>query len=87
MNGYKLSADKYQRQFPNSNIAKKYTLGPTKLFYIINHPQAPYYRILINFLISLENWVQTKFTACFDEAFNDVSYCKQIGLYVIYLDE
>ena len=31
MNSSEVSADKYERQFPNSNIGKKYILAPIKL--------------------------------------------------------
>ena len=41
----------------------------------------------MNSLISLEHQVHTKFTASFDEVFNDVSYSKQMGLHLIYLDD
>ena len=41
----------------------------------------------MNSLISLENQLQTKFTACFDEAFNYVSYSKQMNLHLIYFNE
>ena len=41
----------------------------------------------MNSLISLENQIQTKFTACFGEALNYVSYDKPMGLYSIYFDD
>lgn len=83
----KLSADKYQRQFPNSNIAKKYFFRTNKTF--LDHKSWPGSgnRCLVNSLISLENQIQTKFTACFDEALNYVSHDKPMGLYLIYFDD
>lgn len=43
--------------------------------------------MILNSSISLENQIQIKFTACFDEALNYVSYDKEMGLYLIYFDD
>ena len=67
--------------FPNSNIAKSFELGVTKLKYVINFGIAPYFRyILYNHLKS------DCFVISFDESLNDYTQNCQMDILIRFFD-
>ena len=69
--------------FPDSEIAKKYQMGPDKLAYIVSYGIAPYFKdILMNQL----KQSTVKFTSFFDEAFNDVIHKGQFDVQASFFD-
>ena len=58
----------FWKMFPDSDIARSYSMAKTKLSYAINFGIATYFRTLL-----LEKLVKSKFyTVCFDESLNEV---------------
>ena len=67
--------------FPNSNIAKSFELGVTKLKYVINFGITPYFRdILYNHLKS------DCFVISFDESLNDYTQNCQMDILIRFFD-
>ena len=76
--------DLFQAMFPDSAIAQdfnKHSAG--KLTYMINHGLAKYFKMQTMQELSLkEPRLPLKFTSCFDESFNKISYSKQMGIHI-----
>jgi hypothetical protein len=71
-----------QRMFPDSAIARKFTLSPAKVAYTIVHGLAPYFSD--NLLQALQEC--TYFVACFDEALNKVAQRGQMDIIIRFWD-
>ena len=70
--------DLFQLMFPDSPIARKMSLGSTKLAYTITYGLAPYFHNQL-----LRDVVKSqKIVVCFDEAFNRVSQRGQMDIIV-----
>jgi hypothetical protein len=68
--------------FPDSAIAKKITIGSTKIAYVVTHGLAPYFHgILTKTLNSCSEYV-----VCFDEALNEISQKGQMDIVIRYWD-
>ena len=69
----------FRRMFPDSQIASKFTCGPTKCSYVICHGLAQYYST------ELEDKLKDVpfYAICFDESFNSDLHASQI--YFIYM--
>lgn len=73
----------FNLMFPDSKIAQKFSLGETKLSYLITFAIAPYYQDnLFEKLQSSKHYV-----VCFDEALNKVAQKGQMNMHVIFYDE
>ena len=70
----------FKLMFPDSNIAKKLSIGSSKLSYLITHGLAPYFH---DELLKL---VDSKFVICFDEAFNQISKKGQMDIVLRFWD-
>ena len=72
----------FQKMFPDSSIAQKFTFGKTKASYNITHGLAPYFHDLVyNSVLQSDHIV-----ACFDESLNEVVQKCQMDLCVRYWD-
>ena len=69
--------------FPDSHIARSYSMAKTKLSYVINFGIATHFRTLL-----LEKLVKSKFyTVCFDESKNKVVQKYQIDFSLRFWDK
>lgn len=78
LNSSKDVKEVFQLMFPDSNIARKITLGSTKMSYILTFGLAPYFHN--NLLRAMLE--SAKVTVCFDEAFNRISQRGQMDITV-----
>ena len=65
-------SDSFVKMFPDSNIAKEFSMGQTKLCYIICYGPAPYFKSKIMQSFSSSSCIKRNFAVLFDEAFNSV---------------
>ena len=74
--------------FNNHPIAQSFgLLSAGKLSYFINHGLGEYFKsCIMNELVPKER-LPPKFSSCFDESFNKVTYSKQMDIHVLYYDE
>jgi hypothetical protein len=82
MNSSKDMKDIFQLMFPDSDIAKKITVGSTKIAYMITYGLAPYYH---NQLVQSVQKCD-RFVICFDEAMNRISQRGQMDIVIRYWD-
>ena len=77
----------FVKMFPDSNTAREFSMGRTKLSYVICHGLAPYYQNkLVKYLTPISG-IQPNFVVLFDEAYNSVSNTKQLDVHVSYFDK
>ena len=67
----------FAKMFPDSNVAKQFSMARTKLSYVISYGLAPYYENKIIQNLSPSSCVKLHFVVLFDKAFNTVSNLKQ----------
>lgn len=82
MNSARDIKDIFQMMFPDSSIAKKITVGSTKLSYYITYGLSPYFH---NQLLRAVSGCE-KFVICFDEAFNRISQRGQMDVCIRFWD-
>jgi len=73
----------FQTMFPDSDIARKFTLSPAKVAYTIVHGLAPYFSD--NLQKSLQDC--TFVVVCFDEALNKIAQRGQMDIVVRFWDD
>ena len=76
-------SDLFAKMFPNSNVAKQFSMAQTKLSYVICYGLAPCYKNEIS--LSPSSCIKLHFFV-FDKAFNSVSNLKQLDVHVSYFD-
>jgi len=81
-NSCKNVSNTFQMMFPDSAIAKKFTLSPAKVAYTIVHGLAPYFSE--NLMEALQDC--TYFVACFDEALNKIAQRGQMDIAIRFWD-
>ena len=69
--------------FPDSQIAKKFSLGKTKCAYLISFGLAPYFKNLL--LERVKN--SQDYVLLFDESLNKTTQQKQLDVYVRYWND
>uniref|UniRef100_A0A915HXZ8 Reverse transcriptase n=1 Tax=Romanomermis culicivorax TaxID=13658 RepID=A0A915HXZ8_ROMCU len=69
--------------FPDSQIASKVTLSPSKMSYIVSFGIAPYVKEILTDQIMATN----HFVISFDEAFNHISQQSQMDIHFRFWDE
>lgn len=77
--------DTFSIMFPDSEIAKRMTLGSDKVAYIISYGLAPFFKTQL--LNQLSKPKSVLFTTSFDEAYNKVIYKSQSDAHVTFFDE
>ena len=70
------------RLFPDSDIAKKFTLGRTKVAYTVVYGLAPYFQLALTDAVRKCD----VFVACFDEAFNRIAQRGQMDIVLRFWD-
>ena len=82
-NSYSDNAGLFQHMFPDSEIAKSFQLGPTKIKYLTNFGIAPYYKSVL--------WERVKESPCFvissDESLNPVTQTREMDQLARCFDE
>jgi hypothetical protein len=73
----------FETMFPDSAIAKKLTIGSTKLSYCVTYGLAPYFHG--NLLRSVQKC--SSFVLCFDEAMNKISQSGQMDVVIRFWDD
>ena len=68
----------FQQMFTDSEIAKQFSLGKTKVSYVIVHGLAPYFHDNVAKVLNDCNY----FVACFDEALNQVVQHGQMDVHI-----
>ena len=73
----------FQQMFTDSEIAKTFSLGKTKISYVIVHGLAPYFHDNVAKVLNDCNF----FIACFDETLNHVVQREQMDVHIRFWDE
>jgi len=72
----------FQKMFPDSDVAKSFSIGRSKIAYSITHGLAPYFsETLLKYIAQSPAYV-----ICFDESLNKVTQECQMDLHVRYFD-
>ena len=75
--------DLFHRMFPDSQIAKKFSLGRTKCAYLVSFGLAPYFKnVLLERIKTSQDYV-----VLFDESLNKTTQGKQLDVYVRYWND
>ncbi len=82
-NSQKKSVKTMQTMFPDSGIASKMTLGPSKLAYFVYYGLAPYFKSKL--LAKVKN--AEFFVICFDEAMNPIVTRSQMDAWIRYWND
>jgi hypothetical protein len=83
MNASRDMKDVFRMMFPDSEIAKKITIGATKMAYMISFGLAPYYHSQLVRSVQKCN----RFVICFDEAMNRIAQRGQMDVVIRYWDD
>lgn len=73
----------FREMFPDSEIAKTYSMGDSKLRYSVVYGLAPYFKSQLESSIRSSIYL----VACFDEAFNKITRSKQMDLIYRFWDD
>lgn len=73
----------FKDMFPDSEIAKRFSCGPTKCAYLVCFGLSPYYTSLLNDIISKCNY----FTISYDESLNKSLQSKQLDVHIRFWNE
>ena len=86
--GYISNSKLFQAMFPDSSIAKDFSLSAVKLSYIVKHGLDSYFKNqIMRELVSKGPRLPPKFLSCFDESFNQTTLSKQMDIHIIYFDK
>ena len=78
----------FRKMFPDNDVAASFgNLSRSKISYIVNFGLAVYFKDCIMQELAPKNRLPPRFTSCFDESFNKVTYTKQMDIHVFYFDE
>ena len=70
----------FKVMFPDSQIAKMFTLGADKTRYIINHGIAPYFYEILKANVNLADF----YVISFDESMNSITQTNQMDCFIRY---
>ena len=68
--------------FPDSNIAKTFTMGRTKSQYVVNHGLAPYFKDILLTALKISGML----VLIFDESLNDATQSCEMDMYIRFWD-
>ena len=78
----------FQEMFPDSQVAKEFSVFLARLSYMINHALASYFKSeSLNELTPICPRLPVKFVSAFVESFNRVSTTNQMDVHIIYFNE
>lgn len=78
-NSFKDAADIFKAMFPDSSIAKKVSLGSSKMAYLVAFGLSPYFHKHL-----IQEISDTKYVICMDEAMNSIAQKGQMDLIIRY---